>query len=78
MSGCFGLDALGLESFLQFSCLEHLTYDVAAADKLALDVKLRDRRPIGNFLDTVAYAVVGQDVAALELNTNMAQHLNHH
>jgi hypothetical protein len=39
-------DALGAQELLQLSRLEHLAGDVAAADELALDVELRDCRPV--------------------------------
>mgnify|MGYP003693735643 CR=1 FL=1 len=39
-------DALVGEQLLQFTGLEHLADDVAAADELALDVELRDGRPV--------------------------------
>ena len=53
----FGFDALGLESFLQLTRLEHFTNDIAAADELALDVKLRNGRPVGKFLDVIVKEV---------------------
>ncbi len=49
-----GAHALFLEEGLQFAGLEHLADDVAAADELALDVELRDRRPVGIVLDALA------------------------
>ena len=39
-------DALVGKQLLQFAGLEHLTDDVAAADEFALDVKLRNGRPV--------------------------------
>ena len=45
--------------------LEHLADDVAAADELALDVELRDGRPVGIGLDAVAQVVGLQHVEAL-------------
>ena len=39
-------DALVVEQLLQLALLEHLADDVAAADELALDVELRDGRPV--------------------------------
>ena len=39
-------DALVGEQLLQFTGLEHLADDVAAADELALDVELRNGRPV--------------------------------
>ena len=48
-------DALGREQLLQFAGLEHLAHDIAAADELALDVELRNGRPVGIGLDAVAH-----------------------
>src|ERR1700754_1934118 len=47
---------LGLRShqLLELAAFEHLHHDVGSSDKLALHIKLRDRRPIGIFLDAPA------------------------
>src|SRR5216684_3497390 len=68
--------ALFFEYLLQFAGFEHLADDVAAADELALDVKLRDRRPVRKLLDALAHRGVGQDVDAFELDPEMAEDLN--
>ena len=47
-------DALLRQQRLQFAGLEHLHDDVAAADELALDVELRDGRPLRELLDALA------------------------
>ena len=39
-------DALVVQQRREFARLEHLADDVGAADELALDVELRDRRPV--------------------------------
>src|SRR3989304_313677 len=44
------LRRLFLQDFLQFAFLIHLGQDVGAADKLTIDIKLRDGRPVGKFL----------------------------
>ena len=69
--------ALFFEDLLQFAGLEHLADDVAAADELALNVKLRDRRPVRKFLDALAHRRVGEDVDAFELDAEMAEDLDH-
>jgi hypothetical protein len=46
----------------------HLDEDVAAADELAVDVHLRNRRPAGEFLDSLADFGVFEDVDVLELD----------
>src|SRR5690606_1448345 len=50
------LDAAGLQQLLQLAGLEHLADDVAAADELALNVELGDRRPAREVLDALAQA----------------------
>src|SRR4029077_6340460 len=60
-------DALFLEELLQIPGLEHLPHDVAAADELAVDVKLRDCRPVREFLDALAHRRVRENVDAFEL-----------
>src|SRR6185437_13117873 len=42
------------QQLLQLARLVHLAHDVAAADEFAVDVKLRDRRPVGELLDAIA------------------------
>src|SRR5207344_3661658 len=51
-------DALFGQQLLQFARLEHLAHDIAAADEVPLDVKLRNGRPVGIGLDAVAHAHV--------------------
>src|SRR5580700_7507192 len=58
-------EALLLQQALQLAGLEHLADDVAAADELALDVKLGNGRPVGIGLDAVAKLVVLQHVQSL-------------
>src|SRR5271167_3260543 len=70
-------DALLFEDLLQFTGLVYLADDVAAADELALDVELRDRRPVRKFLDSLADSRIGKDVDAFELDPKVAQDLNH-
>src|SRR5574340_407223 len=60
-------DASAREQLLQFARLVHLHHDVRAADELALDVELRDRRPVGVFLDALADRLVVEDVDRLEV-----------
>src|ERR1700751_4945086 len=58
-------NALVLEQRLQLAGLEHLADDVAAADELALDIELRDGRPVGIGLDALPQFVVLEDVEPL-------------
>src|SRR5690606_32664683 len=50
------------ERGLQFAAVGHLLDDVAAADQLAVDVELRDRRPVAVGLDAFADLAVGEHV----------------
>src|SRR5262249_1592268 len=63
----FGLrgHALVLEEGLQLAGLEHLAHDVAAAHKLALDVELRNGRPVGIGLDADSQVVGVEHIEAL-------------
>src|SRR6187551_3889110 len=70
-------NAFFFEELLQFAGLEHLADDVAAADELALDIELRDRRPVRIFLDPLTHRRVGQHVHAFELDPHMAEDLHH-
>ena len=55
-------DALRSSSCCSSPASEHLADDVAAADELALDVELRDGRPVGEALDALADAHVLEHV----------------
>src|SRR5260370_14994931 len=44
---------------------------ISAADELALDVELRDRRPVREFLDPLTDPRIGQHVDAFELDADM-------
>src|SRR5262249_1747947 len=48
-----------------------------AADELALDIELGDRRPVAELLDALAQAGVGQHIEGFELDAELAQHLHH-
>src|SRR5690606_9345071 len=71
-----GYALLGHEA-LKLSGLKHLTDDVAAADELALNVELRDRRPVGIVLDALAKLVRGQDIDALVVDAEVVENLHH-
>jgi hypothetical protein len=47
---------------VQLTALVHFAHDVAAAHELALDIELRDRRPIREFLDSISDLAVGEHV----------------
>src|SRR6266576_6351169 len=67
--------ALFLHQRLQFTGLEHLAHDVAAADELALDVELRDGRPVRIALDAVPQFLVLEHVEAFVGHTEMVEDL---
>ena len=49
----WSLAGLRADQLLKLPALEHFHHDVGPPDELALDVELRDRRPIGIFLDAL-------------------------
>jgi hypothetical protein len=57
--------------------VEHLANDVAAADELALDVELRDGRPLGIGLDSVSQVVRLEHVQALIGHAEVIEDLHH-
>ena len=50
------------EHAMQLARIEHRLHDVGTADELAIDVELRDRRPVAVVLDALADLVVGEHV----------------
>src|SRR5262245_7069088 len=66
----------GIHHALELATLEHLAHDVAPADELAVDVDLRNRRPVGELLDPLALLRVGQDVHRLERDAQALEHLD--
>ena len=54
------------QQLLQFARLVHLAHDVRAADEFAVDVELRNRRPVGVVLDALADVGIGEDVDGKE------------
>src|SRR5690606_24643418 len=62
--GLLDRDPGTLEMALEFTGLEHLAHDVAAAHELALDVELGDGRPVGKDLDAVAQLGVREHIGA--------------
>ena len=68
---------LSAKKLLQLAGLEHLADDVAAADELALDVKLRNGRPVRIGLDAVAQLGGFQNVQALVADPDVIEDLHH-
>src|SRR5690606_18197441 len=60
---------------LQFTCLEHLADDIATTDKLTLHVELRNGRPVGVVLDSLAQLVRSEDVDALVVDAEIVENL---
>src|ERR1043166_1188613 len=50
------------QQLLQLARLVHLAHDVGAPDEFAVDVELRNGRPVGEFLDALADLRVGEHV----------------
>src|ERR1051326_3963005 len=68
-------NALLVEKLGQLALLEHLADDVAAAHELALDVELRDRRPLREALDALADAHVVEHIDVLVVDAHVTQDL---
>src|SRR5205085_3305205 len=64
-----------LEQALQLTTLSELLRDVRAADELAADEDLRDRRPAGDLLQLLANRRVGEDVDGRDRRAGLAQRL---
>jgi len=69
--------ALVGKELLQFAGLEHLADDVAAADEFALDVELRNGRPIGVGLDAVPQVGGLKDIEPLVADADVIENLHH-
>src|SRR5262249_17800382 len=70
-------DALVGEQLLQLAGLEHLADDIATADELALDVKLRNGRPVRIILNAVAELSRLQNVQAFVADADVVEDLHH-
>src|SRR3954447_23284591 len=71
-----GRNALLLQEGLELARLKHLADDVAAADQLALDVELREGRPVAELLEALPQVGVLEDVVGLVLHTDVGEHLH--
>src|SRR5687768_6515601 len=65
------------QHLLQLTLLEHLGDDVAAADELAVDEELRDRRPVRPLRQHLAQARVREDVPGAVVHAGVVQDLDH-
>lgn len=63
-----GADAQLLQLVHQVSVLVHLEQDVAASHKLAIEVDLRDRGPVGELFDSCGGGKTAIGVRNLHLN----------
>src|SRR5690606_10150271 len=61
---------------LEFARLEHLAHDVTAADEFALDVELRDGRPVRILLDALTQLIGSAYVDALVVDADVIEDLN--
>lgn len=66
------------EQFAQTAVLVHFLHNVAAADELAFNVDLRDRRPVGEDLDLVPHLLVRKHVHVFELLNPVGLHQHNH
>src|SRR5262249_19052287 len=71
------LHAACRQQLSEFAGFEHLADDIATADELAFDIELRNRWPVGECLDSMAERRIAEHVDTLELDAQMAQHLDH-
>ena len=60
----------------EFARLEHLAHDVTAADEFALDIELRDRRPVRVVLDALTDIGIREHVHAFEGNAKIVEDLH--
>ena len=58
---------------MQLASLEHFHHDIAAANEFALDVKLRDGRPVGKRLDALTDLLILQHIDAFEGKPEMIE-----
>ena len=63
----FSQAPLSFQSLLQFAGFEHFHHDVRTADKFAVDVQLRNGRPVGIFFDALADFIIFQHVDGKEV-----------
>src|SRR6478609_3578107 len=75
--GAFDADTLFDKECLEFAGLEHFADYIAAADEFAFDVELRDRRPVGVFLDALAQFGRVQNVHAFIVGADIVEDLDH-
>src|SRR6478672_5006433 len=69
--------SLVLQGLQQFASLKHLAHDVAAADKLALHIELRNRRPVRIAFDPVPDFVGFEHIDAFVGHAEMVKDLDH-
>ena len=62
-----------IDDLLQITVIEHLQRDVTTADKLTIDVNLRESRPVCIARQVLEYLRISQYVAIGELFTDLFQ-----
>src|SRR5271155_6239124 len=65
-----------LDERLELAALVELADDIASADELAVDIDLRDRRPVAVTLDRLAQLLIGQHVDGLERRAERFENLH--
>src|SRR4029079_11681039 len=69
------LDTLRVQKLLQLARAVHLANDVAAADEFTFDIKLRNCRPLAEFLDTLPEARIGKHIKPFGLYAQRSHEL---
>src|ERR1700728_587760 len=76
LCGFLHRNAVFLEQGLQLAGLKHLADDVATANELALDIELRNGRPIGIGLDATTQVVVLENVETFVGHADVIEYLH--
>ena len=71
-----GLAGRAFDERLQFARLVKLADNIASADEFAVDIDLRNGRPVAKSFDLIAHFGVGQDVDGLVLGAELIEHLD--
>ena len=70
-------NTLFVEIVAQFALFKHFANNIAAADKLAFDIKLRNGRPVLKNFNAFAQFIVFQHIDPFKRDADMRQNLHH-
>ena len=76
LCGHFRVDAVLVQMCDEFARLEHLAHNIAAADKFAFDIELRNRGPIGVIFNALANIGIIQHIDAFEVHADIIENLH--